>query len=73
MDLEAMHVIALPAMQGNRGLRQGLDGLFGIHAKIGVAFFRIRVTLCGFFPGGGNEGHVCQIMMMFMLNGLTGP
>ena len=51
--LETDHVVGLPAVQGNRGLLEGLDSLVGVHADSGIALLGELVgiqDLC-FFHG----------------------
>ena len=51
--LETDHVVGLPAVQGDRGLLEGFDGLVGVHADGGKALLGELVgfqDLC-FFHG----------------------
>ena len=44
--LEAYYVVSLPAVQGDRSLLQGLDGLICVHTKSGIALLSNLVILC---------------------------
>jgi hypothetical protein len=46
--LESAHVVALPAMDGNRVSGEDFEGFFGIHAERGVGLTRN-------FVGGGHN------------------